>query len=315
MEKISFCIPCYNSSGTITQVIDEIIEVVSTKSDQYEYEIVTAIDGSPDNVWEVLKDLASKNPNIVVINLSKNFSQANARIASLNFSTGDYVVCLDDDGQCPMNEFWNLFEPITKGRDVSVAKYSVKKQSKFKNIGSNINKKMVKSLFDPPEGFVMSNFFVMRRYVVDEVIKYNNPYPYMTGLLLRITRNFDYVEMEDRDRISGTTGYSFTKLLSLWMNGFTSFSVKPLRISSFIGAASAICGFILCIIVVVRKLFVEGIEDGWTSVIAVNLFIGGTILLMLGMIGEYIGRMFICMNNAPQYVIKDTINVCEKREK
>lgn len=309
MEKISFCIPCYRSSRTITGVINEIIEVMQQRSNHYDYEIVCAVDGSPDNVFEVLKDMAKSNNKIKVVNFAKNFSQANARMATLKFATGDYLVCLDDDGQCPMDHFWKLFEPIENGKDVSIAKYPKKKQSWFKNLGSKINIMMVHLLMDVPKDFSMSNFFIIRKYLAHEMIKYENPYPYMTGLISRSTNSFAHVIMEERERTEGTTGYTLKKLIALWLNGFTAFSVTPLRFSSLVGVICALCGFIFGIVTVIRKLINPVISAGWSSTVAILLFIGGLIMLMLGMIGEYIGRIYISINNSPQYVVKETINL------
>lgn len=309
MKKISFCIPCYGSENTITSVIDEIKTVVSQRSEQYDYEIICVIDGSPDNVYEVLKQIATNNGKVKVVNLAKNFGQAGARMATLRYASGDYMVCLDDDGQCPMSELWRLLEPIENGRDVSIARYPQKKQSKFKNLGSSFNNLMVHTLMDVPKEFRMSNFFIMKRYLVDEILKYTNPYPYLIGLINRSTHNIDYVEMEERERISGKTGYTLKKLIGLWLNGFTAFSVIPLRISSFIGAICAVIGFIFGIITIIRKLVDPAVGAGWTSTISVILFIGGLIMLMLGMIGEYLGRIYISLNKAPQYVVNETINI------
>lgn len=311
-ETISFCIPCYRSELTIEAVIDEIKYEIKKQENKYQYEIVCAVDGSPDNVYQKLKFLAEKDDKIKVINLSKNFGQAGARMATLKYATGDYLVCLDDDGQCPMNHFWDLFKPIIDGKDVSIAKYEKKKQSLFKNIGSSLNKYTTHSLLDVDKEFKMSNFFILTRYIAEELLKYTNPYPFMTGLITRSTNNIELVEMDDRERFSGTTGYTLKTLLSHWLNGFTSFSIKPLRISSLIGVICAFFGFDFGIYSIIRKIIVPDIQVGWTSIIAILLFIGGLIMLMLGMIGEYIGRIYISLNNAPQYVVRDTINIDEE---
>ena len=308
-EKISFCIPCYRSEDTISQVIEEIASVMDSKKDKYEYEIVCVIDGSPDNVYHVLKNIATDNDKIKVVDLARNFGQAGARMATLKYATGDYLVCLDDDGQCPMNHFWELFEPIEKGMDVAIAKYPKKEQSLFKNFGSNINKITMRSLLDVDKDFKMSNFFIIRKYVSKKILEYTNPYPFMTGLITRTTKNIALVEMEDRKRISGKTGYTLKKLISHWLNGFTAFSIKPLRFSSLIGVICAVMGFLFGVITIIRKLIDPSIVAGYSSTIAILLFIGGLIMLMLGMIGEYLGRIYISINNSPQYVVRETINI------
>lgn len=312
-EKISFCIPCYRSSKTILPVIEEINSIMKNRVDCFEYEIIAVVDGSPDNVFEVLKEYANQRTYVKVIDFAKNFSQSNARMATLRYSTGDYLVCLDDDGQCPMLEVWNLLLPLFRGKDVSIASYPKKKQSNFKNFGSLINKKMVHTLMDVPKDFVMTNFFAMKKFVALQILEYHNPYPYITGLIAQTTRNIEYVEMEERERYSGSTGYTFFKLFSQWLNGFTAFSVKPLRISSLLGVICAVIGFIFGIVTIFRKFFIPNISVGWSSTVAIMLFIGGLIMLMLGMIGEYIGRIYISINNSPQYVVRETINVEDEK--
>ena len=264
-KKLSFCIPCYKSELTVKGVIDEIENVVSQKSEEYDFEIICVIDGSPDNVFGVLKNIAASDEKVKVINLAKNFGQAGARMATLRYSTGDYMICLDDDGQCPVTELWRLIKPVEDGADVSIARYPRKKQSAFKNWGSDLNNKMVHALMDVPKEFKMSNFFVLKRYLVDEILEYTNPYPYLIGLINRATHNISYVAMEERKRAAGTTGYTLKKLVALWMNGFTAFSVVPLRISSFIGAASTCIGFLVGIITIIRKLVCDNIAAGWSS--------------------------------------------------
>lgn len=313
MKKISFVIPCYGSENTIEQVVDEIINVVSQKS-EYDYEILAINDCSPDNVLSKLFDLSKKNKKIKVINFAKNMNRPGAVMAGLNYAKGDYVVVMDDDGQCPMDNFWKLLQPLLDGHDVSIASYPERKQSWFKNFGTLVNKKMTQFILDRPKDMQFTNFMIMKSYIVKEIIKYKNPYPYYTGLLLRTTSDIVNVKMEERERISGNTTFTFSKMLGMWLNGLTAFSIKPLRLSSLIGVICAIIGFIFGIITIIRKLFIPNISVGWSSTVSIMLFIGGLIMLMLGMIGEYLGRIYISINNSPQYVVKETINIDEKDE-
>lgn len=309
MKKlVSFAIPCYNSSQTILQVINE-IEARMSETEVFDYEIVTAVDGSPDNVYDVLSAIANYNDKVKVVNLAKNFGQANARMATIKFAQGDYIVCMDDDGQCPVNYIFDLLQPLEEGYDIAIADYPRKKQSVLKNFGSDINKFTSRILLDVPKDFRFSNFFAMKKFLANQILKYDNPYPYMEGLVSQSTRNISYVPMEERERISGNTGYTLKKLVGLWLNGLTAFSVKPLRISSVVGMICAFIGFIFGIVTVIRKLVIPDISVGWSSIVSIMLFMGGLLMLMLGMVGEYIGRIYISMNNAPQYVVRQTINI------
>ncbi len=306
---ISFAIPCYRSENTIGAVIDEIKEIVSKVSDEYDYEIVTVVDGSPDNVFNVLCDIAKDDTKVKVINLAKNYGQASAKIAALRHTTGDYIMILDDDGQCPVDRTLDLIEPLKHGADVVIADYPQKKQSLFKNFGSKINTYTSRIVLDVPKDFHSTNFYALKKFVKDQIILYKNPYPYLDGLISQTTKSIAYVPMEERERMSGTTGYTFKKLLGLWLNGFTAFSVVPLRISSMLGVLCAMLGFIYGLVTVLRRFLGDVVTVGWSSTISIMLFIGGLLMMMLGMIGEYIGRIYISINNAPQYVERETINV------
>ena len=307
MEKISFVIPCYGSEKTIEAVVDEIINTISKRS-EFDYEIVTVNDCSPDNVYGVLKTLARSNLKIKVINLAKNMNRPGAVMAGLNNISGDYVVIMDDDGQCPMDHFWDLFKPIEEGHDVSIAKYPKRKQSLFKHFGTFVNKKMTEFILKRPKNIEFTNFMLLKSYIVKEIIKYDNPYPYYTGLILRTTSDIVNVEMEQRERFAGDSTFTFFKMLGMWVNGLTAFSIKPLRISSLIGIICAFAGFVFGIVTIIRKIVASNISVGWSSTISIMLFIGGLIMLMLGMIGEYLGRIYISLNKSPQFVIKEKIN-------
>ena len=313
IKKLSFIIPCYGSEKTVGIVIKEIDEIVS-KNRKYDYEIIAVNDHSPDNVWNVLKEIAKTNNKVKLINLAKNMNRPGALMAGMSKVTGDYIILMDDDGQCPMENLWNLIKPLEEGHDVSIAKYPTYKQSVFKSFGTIVNRKMTEVIMGKPKDLSFTNFSALKRYIVDEIIKYKNPYPYMTGLLLRTTSDIVNVKMEERERITGSTNFTFKKMLSLWINGFTAFSIKPLRISTVIGVLTAALGFIYGIYIIIQKLFIHTtVLQGYSSTMAVMLFIGGIIMMMLGMIGEYIGRIYISINNSPQYVIKETVNINKKQ--
>ncbi len=313
-KKLSFIIPCYGSEKTVGLVIDEINKVVS-QNPRYDYEVVAVNDHSPDNVWQVLKNIAQNNPKVKLINLAKNMNRPGALMAGMSKTTGDYIILMDDDGQCPMESLWKLIEPLENGHDVSIAKYPTYKQSKFKGFGTIVNRKMTEIVMEKPKDLSFTNFSALKRYIVEEITKYKNPYPYLTGLLLRTTSDIVNVEMEERERITGSTNFTFKKMLNLWINGFTAFSIKPLRISTIVGIITAALGFIYGIYIIIHKLVVHTtVLQGYSSLMAVMLFIGGIIMMMLGMIGEYIGRIYISINNSPQYVIKETVNIKDKGE-
>ena len=309
MKKISFVIPCYNSENTIRSVIDEIISVVSEQG-EYDFEIIASVDASPDNVLDVLISMAEKDKHIKVLDMAINGGQHAALMAGMFYSTGDYVVLLDDDGQCPTDKMWELMQPLSEGYDVSYAKYPIKKESGFRTWGSSVNDSMCRSMLKKPKDLQLSNFVVFKRFVVDKMLEYKNPYPYIDGLVLRTSAKIANVEMDERERAQGKSNYTFRKLLDLFINGFTAFSVKPLRIATYMGGICSMAGFIFMITLIIRKIiYGAGIDAGYTSLMAVMLFIGGAIMLLLGVIGEYVGRMYISINCSPQYVVRKTYNI------
>ena len=307
---LSFLIPCYNSQDTVEEVINEIIEVVGTKKDFYDYEIIAINDGSPDGVLSVLRKLAAENPKIKVIDFALNRGKHAALMAGFNYASGEIAIAVDDDMQCPVNKLWDLLEPIEKkGYDVSTSWYAEKKESLFKRIGSKVNEFISAKLLNKPQGIVFSRFTARKKFVYKEMVKYKHPYPSLEGLTVRVTHNICMVPMEDRERIRGKSGYNFIKSLKLMLNGCTTFSVKPLRISSVIGFIFGAAGFIYEIIIVIRKILNPSIQAGYSSLLAVNLMLGGIMLIMMGIMGEYIGRMYLCINQSPQFVIRETINL------
>ena len=308
MKKVSFCIPCYRSEQTLPKVIDEIKSTMSAMKDKYSYEIILVNDCSPDNTFSVISELASKDENIIGIDLAKNFGQHAALMAGFHYVSGDILVCLDDDGQTPADEAGKLLDKIEEGEDVVYARYSNKKHSAFRNFGSFVNEKMAQFLLGKPKELYVSSYFAARRFIVDEMLKYDKSYPYVIGLVLRSTKRIVNVDVTHREREVGTSGYTLSKLLGLWMNGFTAFSVKPLRIATWTGIGCAILGFLYGIYTIIKKLLLaDAVAVGFSALMCAVMFIGGLILFMLGLLGEYIGRMYIGMNNAPQYVVREVV--------
>ncbi len=308
MKLISFVIPCYRSEQTIEGVVEEINSVCQEIMEGYDHEIILVNDCSPDNTMSVIKSLCDKYSFITGIDFARNFGQHSALMAGLRESKGDIVICLDDDGQTPPMECVKLIKALEDGADVAYARYSHKKHSLFRNFGSYVNEEMARFMLDKPKELYVSSYFATKRFVVDDMIRYENSYPYVIGLVLRSTRNIVNVDVDHRSREVGNSGYTLKKLLGLWMNGFTSFSVKPLRIATVMGCIASMLGFIYGIIVIIQKIILPDRVLGFSSLMSVLVFFGGMIMIMLGLIGEYVGRIYISMNASPQYVIRERYN-------
>ena len=304
---ISVVIPCYRSQYSIESVVDGAYKTLSQRDEPFE--IILVNDGSPDDVWTVITKLTEKYPHIVKgINFTKNFGQHAALLAGYKYSKGDIVVSMDDDGQTNPEFIWKLIDRLDDGFDVVYAKYPVTKESLFRRLGSWANNKMSEDLIGKPKNVKGTSFNAIRRYVIDDMIKYDKSYPYIGGLVYRATSNIGDVEIEHNERKQGKSGYTLSKLVNLTLNGFTAFSVKPLRIASYLGIFSAFAGFIYAVVIVVRKIVNPNIQLGYSSMMSAILFIGGLIMFLLGMIGEYVGRIYISINNQPQYVIKEIVD-------
>ena len=310
-NKISYIIPCYRSEKTLADVVEELIK----KTEQLgiaEYEIILVNDCSPDNVWSVIEGLCKQNNKIIGISLSRNFGQHAALLAGYSYARFETVVSLDDDGQAPIDELDKLLDKLDEGYDAVYAYYEEIKQTGFRKFGSWMAQKMGEWMIGYPKDFKGSSFYAARKYVINEMIKYKNPYPYLGGLVFQTTHNIACVMTHQRKRAQGTSGYSFARLLKLWMNGFTAFSVKPIRLGTFAGLIIALAGFITALVLIIRKIVNPDVTVGWTSIISAILIVGGLILGMIGLVGEYVGRIYISINHSPQYVIKTEINTNKK---
>ncbi len=307
MTRLSFVIPCYGSENTISSVVAEIKATVAARQG-FDYEIILVNDNSPDNVISVIRSICAADEKIKGISLSKNFGQQSALMAGQSAVSGELVICLDDDGQSPVNNLYEMIDKLNEGPEVVFARYGVKKQSLLKNFGSWLNLIMLRILLNKPRGIEFSSYFVMRRFISDEMIKYKNPYPYNMGLILSITRRIANVDCNDRKRLSGKTGYTLAKLVGLWTDGLTNFSVKPLRVAIYCGMIGGIFGFCFGVYTVINKILNPDVPVGYSAIISMVSFVGGVILFMQGIIGEYVGRMFISINKIPQFVVREKIN-------
>ena len=306
-KLVSIVIPCYRSAEMIGGVVADINREMEKLQGKYRWEIILVNDCSPDNTFDVIRELCREYTNICGINLARNFGQHAALMAGFHQVKGDILVCMDDDGQTPAFAIKDLLQGLEEGSDVVYAKYEHKHHNAFRNFGSRVNDLMLKFMLGKPADLYVSSFFAARRFIVDVMLRYQNAYPYVIGLVLRATRNIKNVTVEHQDRKAGESGYTLSKLLGLWFNGFTAFSEKPLRVATMIGTGCAFLGFLYGLYTIIKKLVNPMVPIGFSSLMSALMFIGGMLMLMVGLVGEYIGRMYICMNNAPQYVVREIV--------
>ncbi|MEZ5414527.1 MAG: glycosyltransferase family 2 protein [Opitutaceae bacterium] len=302
---LSFVIPLYYSEATIGDLVRDIQGLVIAGG----HEIVLVNDGSRDDTAKVCRDLvASTSVPVTYVEHSRNFGEHNAVLTGWRHARGAYIVNLDDDGQNPPSEAVRLWrEAHDKSLDVVFGHYRVKQHTAWRNFGSWFTNRMTDWALDKPAGFYLSSFRCVSRFVAQEVVKHAGPFPYIDGLLLQVTQRIGSIEVEHASRQAGQSGYTFRRLIHLWMSAWINFSVLPLRLATLLGLLIAGGGLLGLIVVVVLRLMHAGPAFGWGSLMAALLIFSGTQLVMLGVIGEYIGRMFISINRRPQSVVREVV--------
>jgi len=301
--ELSFVIPVFNSAQSIASVVEEI----HAACDDIEYEIVLVNDGSSDESEAVCLRLKDKYPDVLTfVHLARNFGEHNAVLAGLHQARGPYVAVLDDDGQHPVAEALRLYAGIKeKNTDVLYGHYRVKRHSFVRNLVSRVNDKLANVMLKKPPEIYLSSFKVMNRFVVDEVCKYGGAFPYIDGLIFRVTQNIEQIEVEHRERLVGESTYTWKKLFLLWLNMFLNFSIKPLRIAALAGVFMAGLSVLGLIVIVADKIWINpNVTVGIPTVLVAIALFSGVQLIILGAVGEYLGRVFLDQNGTPQFVVR-----------
>lgn len=311
----SIVIPCYNSSETITDVVTQTIKELC-KLGIKEYEFILVNDCSPDGgkTIKVLKELSEKYECVTAIDLAKNFGQHNASLAGLNYAQGDTIISMDDDMQTHPSQIQFLLKEYNKGYDIVYGYYPEKKHNVLRNIWSYLNYLSVRILIGKPKDLKTSSFWIIRKYVRDYVIQYRRKNVYLQGLFLRVTNNISCVPIKHYERQIGKSNYTFKKLIGVWSN-ILGFSVVPLKIAIYLGALFSLGGFIGAVAIIIKKLLEPATMMGWSSIMASIFFVSGIILMSLGILGEYIGRITMGLNSDPQYVIREKYKFVNKDRK
>jgi undecaprenyl-phosphate 4-deoxy-4-formamido-L-arabinose transferase len=300
--KLSICIPVYNGAQTITALVDECIAELSA---HYALEFVLVNDYSRDDSDAACKTLVTRHSCVKYISLRKNFGEHNAVMCAFNYVSGDFAVVIDDDFQNPPREIRALVEEARKGYDVVYSRYADKRHHVFRNLGSRFNNHVANWLLDKPRELYLSSFKVIGADMVKRLIRYQGPSPYIDGLILRETGNVTSVLVAHEDRRDGHSNYTLAKLVSLWLNMFINFSIKPLRLFALFGLVVTLFSFVAAAGFIVQKLLDPELQIGWTSVMVSILFFSGVQIIFLGLIGEYVGKHYLHSNGTPQWVVKE----------
>ncbi len=300
---LSFVIPLYRSAETIGAVVRAIEELQIEGG----HEIVLVNDGSPDGTADVCRELV-KNARVPItyVEHARNFGEHNAVLTGWRNARGAHLVNLDDDGQNPPVEAVRLWRHAqATGLDVVFGHYAVKQHSAWRNLGSWFTNRMTDWALDKPPGFYLSSFRCVSAFVAKEVVGYAGPYPYIDGLLLQVTQRIGSIAVKHEARVAGESTYTLNRLLRLWLSAWINFSVLPLRVATVLGLIIAAVGMAALVAVAWLWWWDQGPATGWGWLMAAMLIFSGTQLVLLGLIGEYVGRMFLAVNQRPQSVVRD----------
>jgi undecaprenyl-phosphate 4-deoxy-4-formamido-L-arabinose transferase len=305
MVEVSVVVPVYNSDACLEELKRQVAEALQGKR----YELILVDDRSIDNSWGVIIGLCDKDTAIVGIHLRKNAGQDNAILCGLRRARGEFVVIMDDDLQHSPYDIPLLLEQCrTRDLDVCYARFSIHRHALWKRAGSWLNGKVAEIVIGKPKNLYLSPFKIMRKEIVEEVFKYPGAFPYIDGLILNITHALGEAGATHNPRYSGKSNYSLAKSILVFMRLATGFSVWPLRFSAGIGFVFSVCGFGLALFYILQYAFLERRVEGWITIIVLQLVIGGLLMLLVGLVGEYLGRLYLNCNGKSQATIKEIRN-------
>ncbi len=303
---LSIVIPVYNGAGCIADLVGTLEDL----SIEGGHEIVLVNDGSADNSLAVCQTLVEKaRIPLTLVNLARNYGEHNAVMAGLRYASGAHVITMDDDLQNPPEEVQRLLAFAQRnGKQVVYTYYDNKRHAVWRNLASRFTNRVADFVLDKPRGLYLSSFRCMTAFVVREIIRYEGPFPYVDGLILQVTHDIDRLLVHHLPRATGSSNYTMRRLLRLWMNMFVNFSVMPLRISTLTGFVLSALGAI-GVAMAVGEALISSPPPGWASLMAAVLLLSGVQLVILGIVGEYLGRLYLTVNRRPQSVVKEVHHV------
>lgn len=310
---ISVVVPVYRSESCIHPLVEAVHGVLSASGGSFE--IVLVNDGSPDASWSRVVEAAARWPSVVGVNLRRNFGQHNAILAGLHHARGRVVVTMDDDLQHDPRDIGRLVAAVEQGWDVCYARFQGKKRRWWKDLGNRFHDRVAEMVIAKPRSIYLSPFRALSRGLVQEMIRYPGAFPYLDGLIFRATQSITQVDAEHHDRYAGESNYGFFNSMGLWLRLMTGHSVMPLRLAAYVGFAAAVMGMLMAAFFVVLKLVHPTQPVGWASLMVSLLVLGGIQLACLGMIGEYLGRLYMNANMKPQFVVREVIGAHPARER
>lgn len=305
MVEISVVAPVYNSEDCLEELSRQVADALCGRA----YELILVDDQSADGSWSVIRRIGEGNPNVIGIRLRKNAGQDNAILCGLRRVRGAFAVIMDDDLQHSPYDIPALVQACAdRSWDVCYARFSVRRHAWWKNAGSWLNGKLAQVVIKKPKALYLSPFKVMRREIAEEVVKYTGAYPYVDGLILGVTHTVGQIEATHGCRYKGKSSYNLARSVLVFMRVATGFSVWPLRFSACVGLALAVSGFGLALFYILQYFLLDNHVEGWVTIVVLQLLIGGIMLLSIGLVGEYLGRLYLNCNGKPQATVRETCN-------
>jgi len=305
MVEISVVVPVYNSEACLEELARQTADALRGHT----CELIFVDDRSSDSSWQVIRSLCAQNSSVVGVRLRKNAGQDSAILCGLRRAHGAFVAVMDDDLQHSPYDILGLHaQCVAHEWDVCYAHFLCKKQVWWKNAGSWANDKLANWVIGKPKDLYLSPFKIMRKEIVDEVARYTGAFPYVDGLILNVTHTVGQTEIEHRARFLGESHYTIRKSVLVFLRVATGFSVVPLRLAACVGGVCAVCGFGLAFFYLLQHFFGDRRVEGWTTLVILQLVIGGLLLFSVGVVGEYVGRLYLNSNGKPQSTVKEVIN-------
>lgn len=303
---LSIVVPVYRGAATVGRLVDALSDLAPVGG----LEIVLVNDGSPDNSGDVCRELVTTaRVPLVYIEHARNYGEHNAVMTGLRHTSGDFVITMDDDLQNPPEEVVKLYDHARQGGwDVVYTRYAVKQHEGWRNVGSRFANAVADRLLDKPKGLYLSSFRCMSAMVVQAVTRYSGPYPYVDGLIMQVTQRIDSIEVQHLPRQEGRSNYTVVRLVRLWLNLATSFSLAPLRLAIYAGLTLSVLGAIGAVATISEALLMHDTPSGWASMMVVLLLVSGVQSMILGVLGEYVGRTFLSANGKPQGTVRSVIS-------
>ncbi|MED4141225.1 glycosyltransferase family 2 protein [Priestia megaterium] len=311
--KYSIVVPVYNEEEVIHETYRRLTEVM--RSTKEAYELLFVNDGSRDQTAEIIKEYSEQDPAVVLLDFARNFGHQIAITAGMDYARGEAVVVIDADLQDPPELILEMIEKWKQGFDVVYAKRTKRKgETYFKKQTAAMFYRFLRAMTDIDIPLDTGDFRLLDRKVCNQMNSIQEKNRFVRGLVSWVGFKQIAVEYERDERLAGESKYPLKKMLKLSMDGITSFSYKPLKLASYAGVTLSGIGFIYLLVVLYLKLFTDRTITGWSSLIVIQLFFSGIILIILGMIGEYIGRIYDETKNRPLYIVREKYQLEPRKE-